>query len=102
MKTLTLSLLSLFLFVSCSSPLDDPSTSIQFAIPSQSHVKLTIENSYNTVVDVLVNRELPAGVHQVVFDGSDLAEGIYFYIIEVTKEETGYYYKSKRTLLLIK
>lgn len=88
--------------LSCSSPLDDPTTPIQYTTPIQAHIKITVENSYNTVIAILVNEEHPAGYHSVQFDASNLAEGVYFYTLEATNVEENYYFKSKKTLLLIK
>ncbi|MDR3610860.1 MAG: hypothetical protein P4L27_09880 [Ignavibacteriaceae bacterium] len=40
-----------------SSILDDPSTMIDYQVPEDSHVKLTIENNYNTIIATLVNKD---------------------------------------------
>ena len=37
-----------------SSVLDDPTTTIRFTLSEDSHVRLTVENSYNTVVATLI------------------------------------------------
>jgi hypothetical protein len=96
-------LISVFILVSCnSSILDDPSTTIQFAVPERSYVKLTVENNYNTLIATLVNREMSPGMYSVSFDGNDLAEGLYFYIIEMKGINNDYYYKKVRTMLLVK
>ena len=93
---------SLLSFWGCnSSILDDPSTVIKYSISEPSHVKLSVENSYDTVIAILVDGELPAGVFDVNFDASNLAEGIYFYTLEI-KSTSGSYFKTTKSMLLIK
>ena len=103
MKTLKfLFIFCLINFIGCnSSILDDPSTTIRYSIPESGHVKLTVENSYNTLIATLVDENQSAGAHEINFDASNLAEGIYFYTI-VFNGESGSYYKAQRHLLLLK
>jgi hypothetical protein len=92
----------LFVLFGCnSSILDDPSTSIEFYVPELSYVKLTIENSYDTQIATIVDEELAAGRYSFNFETSDLAEGIYFYTLEM-KGESGTYSKLTKYMLLIK
>ena len=60
----------------------NPSTNIQFALPVNSNVKLTVVNALGQVVAELVNGELNAGVHEVTWNASNVSSGIYFYRIE--------------------
>jgi len=60
----------------------NPSTTIDFAIPTQSNVKLTIYNVIGEKVAELVNRELTAGYHSINFNASNLVSGIYFYRLQ--------------------
>lgn len=90
------------LIIGCnSSILDDPSTVIPFSLPEPSHVKVTVENSYNTTIAVLVDADLPTGTYNANFDMSNIAEGIYFYVIEI-KPENGTETKTVKKMLLIK
>lgn len=90
-------------FCGCrSSILDDPSYAIMFQVPEQAHVKLTVENSYNTLISELINKELSAGNHSVHFSAENLAEGVYFYIIEIKGTNSGFYQKTTKFLLLVK
>ncbi|MEO8233284.1 MAG: hypothetical protein ABI638_13450 [Ignavibacteriota bacterium] len=101
MKIYLLIFLAAFIFGCNSSILDDPSTTIQYSIPEPSHVKLTVENSYDTIIAVLVDGDLQAGSFQVNFDTNKLAEGIYFYTLEI-KTQSGNNSKMIRNMLLIK
>lgn len=66
-----------------SSILDDPSTTIGYAVNEPAHVRLTVENSYNTVVATLVDEDKQAGYYSVAFSMEGLTEGFYFYTLEV-------------------
>lgn len=91
----------IFLFGCNSSILDDPSTIIKYRVEETSHVKLVVLNSYDTKIATLVDEEKPTGIYEVSFSNSNLAEGIYFYTLEL-KGESGNYSKSTKHLLLIK
>jgi hypothetical protein len=56
----------------------NPSTTIRFQLPRASHVTLTVYDVLGREVSVLVNEGKDAGVHEVKFDGSNLASGVYF------------------------
>ncbi|MBU1114596.1 MAG: T9SS type A sorting domain-containing protein [Bacteroidetes bacterium] len=57
----------------------NPSTSISFSIPEDGHVLLTVYDGLGRTVKTLVNEYMPAGEHNVSFDASQLASGVYFY-----------------------
>lgn len=56
----------------------NPSTIIRYALPENSNVSLIIYDILGREIAVLVNGEVGAGYHQVLFDGSKLSSGIYF------------------------
>jgi len=65
----------------------NPSTEIAFALPSASHVTLTVYNILGQSVKTLVDGDLTEGSHQVTWDGTDnggsiVSSGIYFYRIQ--------------------
>ncbi len=55
----------------------NPSTTIKFELPRASLVSLTVYDILGRQVSVLVNERREAGVHEVKFDGSNLASGVY-------------------------
>ncbi len=100
-------LISIFLlttfFGGCkSSIVDDPATNIIYSVPQESHVKLTVENSYNTVITILVNKNQNAGRYNVSFSTNDLAEGVYFYTLELKGINNNFYLKNTKYILLEK
>jgi photosystem II stability/assembly factor-like uncharacterized protein len=64
----------------CPNPFN-PSTSIKFELPKSSDVRLSVYDLLGREVSVLVNEKRNAGVHEVKFDGTSLASGVYFYRI---------------------
>lgn len=61
----------------------NPSTQIRFTLGTQDlatlHTRLTVYDVLGREVAVLVNGEMPVGAHQVTFDASSLASGMYLY-----------------------
>lgn len=85
-----------------SSILEDPSTVISYSIPEPSHVKITIENSYNSIIATVFDGEKPEGLFQVSFSTSNLLEGIYFYTLEVKGLNSNSYSKQTKPLIVVK
>ncbi|RPI01125.1 MAG: T9SS C-terminal target domain-containing protein, partial [Calditrichaeota bacterium] len=63
------------------------STRLQFSIPSATHVKLSIHNVMGQKVKSLIDQQLAAGTHSVIWDatddyGSPIANAVYLYTIQ--------------------
>lgn len=80
----------------------NPSTTITYAIPYESSVKLTIYNSLGKVVREIANGIVGQGVYQVRFDASSLPSGLYFCAIEARGTQNSQEYKSVKKMLLVK
>ncbi|MFH1686225.1 MAG: T9SS type A sorting domain-containing protein [bacterium] len=57
----------------------NPSTTFEFALPVAGHVDLTVFNVLGQKVESVINENLNAGIHQVVWDASNVSSGVYFY-----------------------
>ncbi len=57
----------------------NPQTSISFSIPTRGAVELTVYNVLGMKVRTLIDSELNAGEHTVIFDGQSVSTGVYFY-----------------------
>ena len=55
----------------------NPASVIPFALPESGRVRIEVYNITGRLVSVLVNQSYEAGKHQVVFDASNLASGLY-------------------------
>jgi len=70
----------------------NPSTTIQFDLPRETHVNLRIYDISGQLVRELVDNNLPAAQHRVVWNGTDgngrlQASGVYYYRL-VTEQRT--------------
>ncbi len=57
----------------------NPSTTIGFALPQSSNVRLVVYDLMGRVVAELANGHFNAGYYKVTFDARNLASGVYFY-----------------------
>ena len=73
----------------------NPTTKIKYQIPSEEKVLLKIYDVLGREVKTLVNEIRSAGVHEIEFNASSLASGIYFYRISA-----GNYSDIKKIVLL--
>jgi hypothetical protein len=68
----------------------NPSTTIDYALPSTSHVRMTVYNAMGQEVAELVDDRQAAGRYTVQWNAAGLSSGVYFYRIEAGEfMETG-------------
>ena len=61
----------------------NPSTTLSFSLPAESHVHLAIYDATGRLVETIINAQLPAGNHTFAYNASDeLASGTYIYRLE--------------------
>jgi len=84
----------------------NPSTTIQYALPFDSHVKIVVYNITGAVVKVLENSTQTSGNHQLIFNtessGLALSSGIYFYSIEATSIDGSRSFRQTKKMVLLK
>jgi len=61
----------------------NPTTTIRYALPSSSHVKVTIHDILGREIATLVNEEQSAGWKEVQWNAKEVSSGIYFYKLQV-------------------
>ena len=71
----------------------NPETTIHFALNIASNLRIVIYNSKGQLVKSLINREYPAGNHEIIWNGKDdngreVGSGVYFYKMQ-TDENVG-------------
>jgi len=74
----------------------NPTTTLRYQIPEASSVNLKIFDVLGNEVATLVNETKPAGEYQIVFDGTNVPSGIYFYKLTAGK------YSETRKMILMK
>jgi hypothetical protein len=73
----------------------NPVTTIAFVLPEATRVRLSVFDILGREVSVLEDERMGAGVHEVKFDGSKYASGVYLYRIHA-----GEFTATKRLLLV--
>jgi len=74
----------------------NPSTRISFSVPQKGFVSLIVFNILGQEIATLVREEKLPGRYEVVFDGTKLSSGIYFYRLQADK------FVQSRKLVLLK
>ncbi len=57
----------------------NPVTRVTYSIATAGNVRIDLYDARGAHVKSLINEEQPAGKHEFVIDGADLASGVYFY-----------------------
>ena len=73
----------------------NPTTTIVFKLPNESKVQLKVFDTLGREITTLVNGVRPAGTYKTIFDGNNLASGVYIY--RLTTENNSF---SKKLILL--
>ncbi len=79
----------------------NPTTAIRFALPVDANVTLAVYNVLGQQVAELMNGQVTAGYHEIPFDASSLASGIYVYRLTATSG-TETHFTEVRKLVLMK
>jgi len=79
-------------------------TTIQYRLPASSEVLLTIYNIRGQEVFRLVESEQPAGYHQITWNATNVASGMYFYRLQAGDPSTrsGYLFVQTRKMILLR
>jgi len=65
----------------------NPQTTITFTISGQAYVKLCVFDALAREIATLVDENLSAGIHNIVFNGDKLATGVYYYKLQVKSND---------------
>jgi beta-lactamase superfamily II metal-dependent hydrolase len=81
----------------------NPTTKIRFDLAKDAMVNLRVFDVVGREVATLVNGERKAGIHDVLFDGTYLASGLYYYRLSVTLlDNSAESFVETRKLMLVK
>ena len=67
----------------------NPSTQIEYSLPANDFVNFTIYNAIGQVVDVVSSEYHIAGNYEILWNGSELPSGMYFYQIKTSTFTNG-------------
>jgi hypothetical protein len=73
----------------------NPTTTINYALPVGGQVQITVMNQLGQAVKTLFEGTRDAGYHQVTFDATGMASGVYFYHIQ-----SGTFVATKKVVLI--
>jgi hypothetical protein len=60
----------------------NPTTAIRYGLPEDSHVRIKILTTLGQEIATVADDDEPAGIHEIVWDGTAAASGIYFVRLE--------------------
>jgi len=82
----------------------NPATRINFSLPFESNVRLSVFNILGQEIKILVDNQVqPVGNYNLTFDASDLPSGIYFYrLIASSSGDNGRNFVDVKKMMLIK
>ncbi len=80
----------------------NPATNIRYAIPLASRVKIVVYNILGQAVGHLIDRIQTEGIHQISWNASAYASGVYFYTIEAIPLSGGETFSAVRKMILLK
>ncbi|HQI42444.1 MAG TPA: T9SS type A sorting domain-containing protein, partial [Ignavibacteriaceae bacterium] len=80
----------------------NPATTIKFALPFESSVKIVIYNLLGEKVEMLFDGVKEVGYHDIYWNASKLASGIYIYTIEANSLDGSKNFSSVKKMVLMK
>ncbi len=80
----------------------NPTTTIQYQLPTDSRVSVKVYDVLGREVTALVNEDRPAGYHDVRWDASNIASGVYFYRIEARPLNNSQSFLQVKKLMVVK
>ena len=83
----------------------NPTSTIEFALPIASNVKVTIYNIVGEAVAILINSNMNAGYHRTIWNakdgnGSRISSGVYFYEVKANGSDGREFSQMKKMILL--
>jgi len=80
----------------------NPTTKIEYSIPVESSVKITIHNSIGEAIEVLTSEVQQPGSYEVVWNARDRSSGIYFYTFELTPLDGSSVHREMKKIVFMK
>lgn len=83
----------------------NPRTTIDFSLPKPADVKIIVYNLLGEVVNVILNKQMNAGVHKAVWNSEDksgrpVSSGVYFYELRANSGDANDFQQIRKMVLL--
>jgi parallel beta-helix repeat protein len=78
----------------------NPSTTIEFTIPADAMVTISIFNTIGEKVLQILSKEFKAGPNQILFNAGELPSGIYFYKVDAIAKNGSDFTSTKKMALI--
>ncbi|MFH0734538.1 MAG: aryl-sulfate sulfotransferase [bacterium] len=83
----------------------NPNTTIDFVLPAESFVNISVYNSLGQLISTLINNQLMAGTKSIIFDAAlisgGLSSGVYFYRINAKSLTDGKEFSQTKKMILL-
>jgi hypothetical protein len=78
----------------------NPKTVISFQLAINGHVSLKVYNVLGQEMTALINENLEAGIHKIIFSADGLNSGVYFYTLEAKGVDGTNFISTKKMMVL--
>jgi hypothetical protein len=78
----------------------NPSTTIAFNLPVDANVTISVFNMLGEEVEILLNKEMNAGKHSVIFDAKNYTSGTYIYTVKSVDSFGKSNFSAKKMILI--
>jgi enterochelin esterase-like enzyme len=90
---------SFILFQNYPNPFN-PTTTIPYTLSQKAQVNLCVYDLLGREIQVLVSSDQPAGAYQVIFNGENLAAGVYIYQLQAELDKGNRHVEMKKLILI--
>jgi hypothetical protein len=80
----------------------NPSTTIKYALPVESQVRINVYNALGEIIEELVSKVQSSGNYEVTWNAKDYSSGIYYYSFEVTSADGSQSHREMKKIVFLK
>jgi len=80
----------------------NPSTTIKYALPVESSVRVNIYNSLGEMIEELTSQIQPEGNYEVTWNAQNYSSGVYYYSFEVNGIDGSQSHREMKKIVFLK
>ncbi|MCW8804076.1 MAG: T9SS type A sorting domain-containing protein [Ignavibacteriaceae bacterium] len=80
----------------------NPATTIKYALPVESQVRINIYNALGEVIEELVSKMQSSGNYGVIWNAQNYSSGVYYYSFEVTSADGSQSHREMKKIVFLK